>query len=301
MKKAIALFILTLVALCSTPFDARAYRDLETGQFITRDPAGFVDGPNLYTYVRENPWTHFDPEGLVSDNYKKRLNEADQQGRQIEAQRQGAMNKANSDVNAARAAYGKGEMTNEQLSSVESSARSQLLKTNQELRQQWESHWSNFFNAEKANGELNSGQYGVAMMGIGAQANEKFGPQFPGIAKIQEGGRIGGTAGAAAALGMMMPMPGGGKQMSHPDAVADFKANPGDWVRVFTQAGQTTRRGQQGGVNLESMWRNKKTGQELSTHEAFGPSGKSIHPENPSPNLPGGGAIRPPEKSKIEP
>jgi len=40
------------------------YRDLETGSFITKDPAGFVDGPNLYTYVRQNPWTSFDPEGL---------------------------------------------------------------------------------------------------------------------------------------------------------------------------------------------------------------------------------------------
>jgi RHS repeat-associated protein len=40
------------------------YRDLETGVFIQRDPAGFVDGPNLYAYVRQNPWTKFDPEGL---------------------------------------------------------------------------------------------------------------------------------------------------------------------------------------------------------------------------------------------
>ena len=40
------------------------YRDLDTGLFISRDPAGFVDGPNVYTYVRQNPWTSFDPEGL---------------------------------------------------------------------------------------------------------------------------------------------------------------------------------------------------------------------------------------------
>lgn len=40
------------------------YRDLETGTFLTRDPAGFVDGPNLYAYVRQNPWSKFDPEGL---------------------------------------------------------------------------------------------------------------------------------------------------------------------------------------------------------------------------------------------
>ena len=43
------------------------YRDLEAGVFITRDPAGFVDGPNVYTYVRQNPWSYFDPYGLFSD------------------------------------------------------------------------------------------------------------------------------------------------------------------------------------------------------------------------------------------
>ena len=32
--------------------------------FITRDPLGFVDGPNVYTYVAQNPWTKFDPKGL---------------------------------------------------------------------------------------------------------------------------------------------------------------------------------------------------------------------------------------------
>ena len=40
------------------------YRCLETGVFITRDPLGFVDGPNVYTYVVQNPWTFFDPLGL---------------------------------------------------------------------------------------------------------------------------------------------------------------------------------------------------------------------------------------------
>ena len=40
------------------------YRDLETGTFLTRDPMGFVDGPNLYAYVMQNPWTSFDPHGL---------------------------------------------------------------------------------------------------------------------------------------------------------------------------------------------------------------------------------------------
>jgi RHS repeat-associated protein len=42
------------------------YRDLETGVFITRDPLGFVDGPNMYAYVVQNPWSKFDPNGLAA-------------------------------------------------------------------------------------------------------------------------------------------------------------------------------------------------------------------------------------------
>lgn len=41
------------------------YRDIETGVWLSRDPAGFVDGPNLYAYVKQNPWTGFDPDGLA--------------------------------------------------------------------------------------------------------------------------------------------------------------------------------------------------------------------------------------------
>jgi RHS repeat-associated protein len=40
------------------------YRDLETGTFVTRDPLGFIDGPNMYAYVVQNPWSRFDPDGL---------------------------------------------------------------------------------------------------------------------------------------------------------------------------------------------------------------------------------------------
>jgi RHS repeat-associated protein len=40
------------------------YRDIETGVWLSRDPAGFVDGPNLYAYVMQNPWSKWDPDGL---------------------------------------------------------------------------------------------------------------------------------------------------------------------------------------------------------------------------------------------
>lgn len=58
--------ILRTVLFLGLSLPAFALRDLETGTFITADPAGFVDGPNLYAYVRQNPWTLFDPEGLQS-------------------------------------------------------------------------------------------------------------------------------------------------------------------------------------------------------------------------------------------
>ncbi|MCB1078339.1 MAG: hypothetical protein KDM64_10985, partial [Verrucomicrobiae bacterium] len=52
--------------------DGFPYRDLVAGVWLTRDPAGFVDGPNLYAYVRQNPWSAFDPDGLkTKSDYRK--------------------------------------------------------------------------------------------------------------------------------------------------------------------------------------------------------------------------------------
>ncbi len=51
---------------------ANAYRDQETGTFLTRDPAGFVDGPNQYCYVHNNPITKFDPHGLKAKGTNKK-------------------------------------------------------------------------------------------------------------------------------------------------------------------------------------------------------------------------------------
>jgi len=40
------------------------FRDLETGAFLSKDPLGFVDGPNVYAYVVQNPWTKGSPRGV---------------------------------------------------------------------------------------------------------------------------------------------------------------------------------------------------------------------------------------------
>ncbi len=35
----------------------------EIGRWITPDPAGFADGPNLYAYVHNQPLRYIDPDG----------------------------------------------------------------------------------------------------------------------------------------------------------------------------------------------------------------------------------------------
>lgn len=67
VKQTYQIFVLTILAVVFGSSNALAYRDLDTGTFMTKDPAGFVDGPNLYTYVKQNPWTKFDPEGLSGE------------------------------------------------------------------------------------------------------------------------------------------------------------------------------------------------------------------------------------------
>lgn len=46
-------------------FGLRFY-DPTMGRWLSSDPSGFEDGENLYTYVRNNPLTHFDERGLFT-------------------------------------------------------------------------------------------------------------------------------------------------------------------------------------------------------------------------------------------
>jgi len=42
------------------------YYDPKIGRFITQDPLGMIDGPNLYAYVNNNPVNFVDPLGLYT-------------------------------------------------------------------------------------------------------------------------------------------------------------------------------------------------------------------------------------------
>ncbi|MBA3958488.1 MAG: RHS repeat-associated core domain-containing protein [Parachlamydiaceae bacterium] len=47
----------------------RRYYAPHLGRWMTADPLGFADGPNLYAYVHNNPLTHFDLYGLFALNF----------------------------------------------------------------------------------------------------------------------------------------------------------------------------------------------------------------------------------------
>ncbi len=49
-------------------FEKREY-DPHVGQWLTPDPLGFADGPNLYAYVHNNPLIFVDPHGLWGEKY----------------------------------------------------------------------------------------------------------------------------------------------------------------------------------------------------------------------------------------
>ena len=42
------------------------YYNPELGRFLSQDPAGMVDGPNMYVYVKNNPVNGVDPSGMVT-------------------------------------------------------------------------------------------------------------------------------------------------------------------------------------------------------------------------------------------
>ncbi|MCK4999842.1 MAG: RHS repeat-associated core domain-containing protein, partial [Anaerohalosphaera sp.] len=48
------------------------YYDTETGRFLQKDPAGYVDGMNLYEYVQSKPVFGLDPYGLDLDEEQKK-------------------------------------------------------------------------------------------------------------------------------------------------------------------------------------------------------------------------------------
>ena len=52
-------------------FFGKRYFDPEVGRWITPDPLGFVNGPNLYLYVLDNPINMVDPDGLCLQDLER--------------------------------------------------------------------------------------------------------------------------------------------------------------------------------------------------------------------------------------
>jgi RHS repeat-associated protein len=47
----------------------RRYYDPTLGRFVTADPSGFADGPNLYAYCGGDPVNLIDPDGQLSKSF----------------------------------------------------------------------------------------------------------------------------------------------------------------------------------------------------------------------------------------
>lgn len=65
MIRVILFALLTLAALAP---EAAAVYDPATGRWLTRDPAGYVDGMNLYRYGRSNPVRYVDRNGWQAED-----------------------------------------------------------------------------------------------------------------------------------------------------------------------------------------------------------------------------------------
>ena len=48
-------------------YNRNSYYDYYTGRWLTHDPLGYIDGMNLYEYVRSNPFGYSDPFGLKGE------------------------------------------------------------------------------------------------------------------------------------------------------------------------------------------------------------------------------------------
>lgn len=59
------LILLAALLLTAFPHSAFAVFDADLGRWISRDPAGYFDGPNSYCYVSNNPAGSSDPSGLA--------------------------------------------------------------------------------------------------------------------------------------------------------------------------------------------------------------------------------------------
>ncbi len=293
------------------------YYDPGTGRYLTRDPIGYADGMNVYLSVHSNPINHIDPLGLQdamddyyrtvaeaygyppdhspagtwgpADNYplaqanweaetRRRLlnGEADRVARPVtyhdpEAQLRGASVAADMlpVVGTAKGIYevvtGRDPLTGQELSTTDR--------------------------------VISGAATAVSILPFGRLIGKGVGK---GVATVAGWfGRHGDEA-AEAAQGAVKQVDNlVAPEVStrpHRQLVDDFKTNPQDWERTAAQVGPSDARATKGEVNVETQWGNKNTRETLSTHEVGGPV--NPHPENISPNLPEGGAIRPGNKAK---
>ena len=181
------------------------YRDLAAGVFMTKDPAGMIDGPNLYAYVNQNPWTKFDPEGLSTEEFEQNSKNAENISKQLLARRDEAVSSADKRVGEAEKKAANGEISQKDSSKIASSAREDLLKQLSELKNQYTDVWNKVWDRASSEGDIGSFTHFGYVLTNNAAADQLFGQTTVGAfdSAIRQAGQLGGVNAAMAATGAM--------------------------------------------------------------------------------------------------
>jgi hypothetical protein len=67
---------------------------------------------------------------------------------------------------------------------------------------------------------------------------------------------------------------------THSERITDIKGNPQNWQRVYTGAEKATSVRAKGGISIDSIYRNKITGDAIRVHDVYKVSGSQLkyHP-----------------------
>lgn len=178
----------------------------------------------MYAYVVQNPWTSFDPEGLISDKAKQQKAKAEEAQNQIvDNLKQKAADTQNK-VNAAEKEYKEGKSTQEEHNKAVKSAKEELEASRVQAKADFEKTWQGYLDGLKESGEIGSIGH-AGMTGAMREISDKWFGAFPGDAghSINQGQNLGREIGANVALGIIIGSVISKNPPSTPASTPNFK------------------------------------------------------------------------------
>jgi RHS repeat-associated protein len=284
------------------------YYDPALGRYISRDPAGYADGPNLYLYVLNNPVRGVDPQGLTlwdwiitgywnpAPNVREAAETVHRASGWVAGGIVGATHlvvEAGSTAVDAGVVVSHVVLTHERLdagtmqkiafSSLASRQAQQVAEGKWSVSQGVEDTWETFTNANPITGParaVTAISEGIAKddpTQVGAGIAQLGGTTLPLV------GTKSGAAGAAEEIRTVTPAAKGGgaarAATTRPfrDKLKDITESPDNWENISAHVEKSTRTGgRKGGVSTQEIFRNKQTGEEIIRHTVTNDKGKLV-------------------------